>query len=325
LSGGTALGLSVLALACAPKQKPTEKAEKEAAASNTRILAVIGGPGSHIEGIAEHGGKLYVADWKDAAVYRVDPADPAPTRVAMLPVPGVGILGVVADQAGNLYFAVPDSGWVLRVAADRIGASDFSATTDVTKFATGAPGANGLAFDRSGHLWIGGGDSHALYHVGPKGGKAQVFAKDYSALNPDTTVGVRPYTVNGVAFDSKGFVYTVNTGTGEVSRLEIKPDYKPGNITSVVKDARLMGADGIIVDGQDNLWIACNIRNALMKVTQAGEITEIAANGPEGPLHFPAELKSIGNAIYLANFNLPIGVNAGTTDSTPSVAEVKLP
>jgi sugar lactone lactonase YvrE len=144
-------------------------------------------------------------------------------------------------------------------------------------------------------------------------------------MNPDTTVGTRPYTVNGVAIDSKRFVYTVNTGTGEVSRLEIKPNYKPGNITSVVKDDRLMGADGIIVDGQDNLWIACNVRNALMKVTQAGEITEIAANGPEGPLHFPAELKEAGNAIYLANFNLTMGANAGTTDSSASIAEVKLP
>jgi sugar lactone lactonase YvrE len=214
---------------------------------------------------------------------------------------------------------------VLKVAADRIGASDFSATKDVTKFATGAKGANGLAFDRSGHLWVGGGDSHVLYHVGPKGGKAQVFAKDYSPMNSDTTVGVRSYTVNGVAVDSKGLVYTVNTGTGEVSRLEVKPDYKPGKIESFVKDDRLMGADGVIVDGQDNLWIACNMRNALVKVTQTGEITEIAVNGPGGPMHFPAELKAAGNAIYLANLNMPWGANAGATDSSASVVEVKLP
>ncbi|HSE65978.1 MAG TPA: hypothetical protein VLB12_03260, partial [Gemmatimonadales bacterium] len=198
LSCGTVLGMLALALACAPKQQPADKAEtKEPMPSNARTLAVIGGPGSHIEGMAEHGGKLYVADWKDAAVYRIDPTDPAPTRVAILPVPGVGILGIVADDAGNLYFAVPDSGLVLKVAANRIGASDFSATTDVSRFATGAKGANGLAFDHSGHLWIGGGDTHTLYHVGPKGGKAQVFAKDYSPESPDTTVGVRAYTVNG--------------------------------------------------------------------------------------------------------------------------------
>jgi sugar lactone lactonase YvrE len=167
----------VLALACTPKQQPADKAEKkETAASNARILVGIGGPGSHIEGIAEHGGKLYVADWKDAAVYRIDPADPAPTRVAMLPVAGVGILGVVADEAGNLYFAVPDSGWVLRVAADRIGASDLVHYRR-HEVRHRRAGANGLAFDHAGHLWIGGGDSHALYHVGPKGARRRCLRR----------------------------------------------------------------------------------------------------------------------------------------------------
>jgi len=296
-----------------------------ATAANPRILATVGSEGTHIEGIAEHGGKLFVADWKDGGVYRIDPSNPAPTRVALLPTgPGQAILGVLADAAGNLYFAIPDSGWVLKVTAARLGASDFSPTTDVSRFATGAPGANGLAFDRAGHLWIGGGDHHALYHVGPGGGAVQVFARDYSPINPDTTVGVRAYTVNGVAFDSKGFVYTVNTGTGEVSRLEVKADYSPGTIGTAVKDERLMGADGIIVDGRDNLWIACNIRNALMKVTPAGEISQVAANGPEGPLHFPAELKAIGGNLYLTNFNLPFGTNAGRSDSAAAVVEVKI-
>jgi hypothetical protein len=62
-----------------------------------------------------------------------------------------------------------------------------------------------------------------------------------------------------------------------------------------------------------------------VKVTQAGEISEIAVNGPGGPMHFPAELKAARNAIYLANLNLPMGANAGTTDSSASVVEVKLP
>ena len=313
--------LILLAAAAGCARKTPEPAQ--AAAPNAKIIATVGGEGSHIEGIAEHAGKLYVADWKDGGVYRIDPASPAPTRVGLLPPTAGQSLGTVADTGGNLYFAMPDSGWVLRIPAARLGASDFSPTNDVTRFVTGAPGANGLAFDQKGHLWIGGGDHHALYHVGPAGGAALVFAKDYSPVNPDTTVGVRPYTVNGVAFDSKGFVYTVNTGTGEVNRLEVKADFTPGAIITVVKDARLMGADGIIVDAQDNLWIACNIRNALMKVTPAGAISEVAANGPEGPLHFPAELKAIGGNIYLSDFNLPFGANAGRTDSSAAVVEVK--
>jgi sugar lactone lactonase YvrE len=311
---------AAVAIACgSAAKKPAEPASSKA-----RILATIGGPGSRIEGIAEHAGKLYVADWKDGDVYRVDPADPAPTRVGLLPTkPGEAILGAVADAAGNLYFAIPDSGLVLRIAAGRVGASDFSPTTDVTRFATGVPGANGIQFDRAGHLWIGGGDQHCLYHVGPSGGVGKVFAKDYTAINPDTTMGVRVYTVNGVGFDSKGFAYTVNTGTGEVSRLEVKPDYTAGAITSFVKDERLKGADGVIVDQDDNLWITANVRNALLKVTQGGQISEVYSNGPDGPLHMPAELKPVGSNFYLSNLNFPFGANAGRTDSTASIAEVK--
>jgi sugar lactone lactonase YvrE len=302
----------------------TAKKPAEPATSRAHLLATIGGPGSRIEGIAEHAGKLYVADWKDGNVYRVDPAEPAPTRVGLLPTtPGEAILGVVADAAGNLYFAIPDSGLVLRIAAGRIGASDFSPTTDVTRFATGVRGANGLQFDRAGHLWITGGDQHCLYHVGPSGGVGQVFAKEYTAVSPDTTMPVRAYTVNGVGFDSKGFAYTVNTGSGEVSRLEVKPGYAAGAITSFVKDDRLVGADGVIVDKDDNLWITANARNALLKVTPGGQVSELYSNGPEGPLHMPAELKPIGSNFYLANLNLPLGANAGRTDSTAAIVEVK--
>ena len=62
-----------------------------------------------------------------------------------------------------------------------------------------------------------------------------------------------------------------------------------------------------------------------MKVTQTGEISEIAVNGPGGPMHFPAELKLAGKVVYLANLNMPWGANAGATDSSASVVEVKLP
>lgn len=312
----------ILALACAPR----DKAPAAGGSGNSRALATIGAEGSRIEGIAEYAGKLYVADWKDGGVYRVDPANPSPTRVALLPTQqGQAILGAMADAAGNLYFAIPDSGLVLKVAAGRVGASDFSPTNDVSRFATGAFGANGIAFDKAGHLWISGGSEHALYHVGPNGGAAQLFAKDYSPVSSDTTMPVRVYSVNGVALDSKGNVYTVNTGSGAIDRLEVKPGYAAGVITNLVTDPRLIGADGLIIDAGDTLWISCNYRNALMKVSPAGEIAEVAANGAEGPLHFPAELKRIGSTIYLTNLNFPIGANTGRTDSSAAIVEVKVP
>jgi sugar lactone lactonase YvrE len=293
--------------------------------ADARILATIGDSTSHVEGLAVHDGKLYTADWKDGAIYRIDPAAGRPEKVGQLPTkPGQAILGIEADSAGNLYAAVPDIGVVYRVDAARLGAADFNATRDARPFVTGAPGANGLVFDRRGHLWIGGGEKGALYHAGPGGGKAAVLARDYSPMATDTTMPVRIYTVNGVALDSKDNVYTLNTGTGEVTRIAVDPAYKPGAITSFVKDTQLLGADGVIADEQDNLWMTANFRNTLARISPRGEVTIVytdtpgdsaiaRANGGAGGnvLRFPAELQRIGQTFYVANLNFPIGANAG--------------
>jgi sugar lactone lactonase YvrE len=332
--------LLLLAGACAEK-----KLEAPPAASvRVDILATIGDSASVIEGIAEHAGLLYVADWKDGTIYRVDPAAPTPTAVGRLPIaPGSWILGLIADAEGNLYLAVPDSGIVYRVNAGRLGAPDFDPAKDAARFVTGAKGANGLAFDRSGHLWVTGGNTGNLYHAPPQGGPAVIFASGYSPKSADTTIPVRDFTVNGVGFDSKGVLYTLNTGTGEVTRLAVGPDYKPGAIATFVKDARLIGADGLVADADDNLWIDANFRNSLVRVSPAGEITVVAFSSPGGgmpdstyqpaypmtgpgnALRFPAGLKMLGKKIYVANLNFAAGANASQPVKGASIAVVELP
>jgi sugar lactone lactonase YvrE len=282
----------------------------------TRILVEIGDSASRIEGIAAHAGQLYVTDWKDGSVYRIDPAADAPSAVKVGAVPtkpGDAILGLATNATGDLFVAVPGSGIVYRIAAARLGARDFDAAKDATAFATGAAGANGLAFDATGHLWISGGDQGALYHVGPQGGAATVFAKDYAAVGSDTTMPVRAYVVNGAAFDSQGFIYTANTGTGEITRLEIKPDYTLGAVTRVVQDDRLIGADGLRMAPGDTLWVTANFRNTLAKVAPGGAVTIVAQDAMAGgALRFPAEFVLLGGSVYVANLNFPIGSNAGS-------------
>ena len=332
--------LLALAAACAEKKPEAPPAPPV----RVDILTTIGDSASAIEGIAEHGGVLYVADWKDGTIYRVDPAAPTPAAVGRLPIaPGTWILGLITDAEGNLYVAVPDSGIVYRVNAGRLGAADFDPAKDATRFATGAKGANGLAFDRSGHLWVTGGNTANLYHVPPQGGAAVVFASGYSPKSADTTMPVRDITVNGVGVDSKGALYTLNTGTGEVTRLAVGPDYKPGAIATFVKDVRLIGADGLVVDADDNLWIDANIRNSLVRVSPSGEITVIASStpggalpdstfqsaytmaGPGNVLRFPAGLQMVGKRFYLANLNFAAGANAAQPVKGASIAVVELP
>jgi sugar lactone lactonase YvrE len=293
------------------------------------ILTTVGDSASTIEGIALANGLLYVCDWKDGTIYRIDPANPMPVAVGGLPTaPGTIVLGMVTDSTGSLYLAVPDPGIVYRVAAARLGAPDFDRTTDAVVFASGAAGANGLAFDRAGHLWITGGSTGNLYHVGPAGGAAITFASGFSPVSTDTTMPVRGYTVNGLAFDSRGVLYTANTGTGEITRLVIGPDYQPGAVGPFVTDARLIGADGLFMDSEDNLWVDANYRNTLARVGPDGTITIVASSTPDSAgnfLRFPAELKRIGHTFYIANLNFPVGANSGQPMKGATVAAVTLP
>jgi sugar lactone lactonase YvrE len=326
------LALTVLA-ACA-KDAPSDAAADATPAPAvtvlpanvaTRTLAEIGDSASRIEGIALHDGKLYVTDWKDGAIYRIDPTDGTPVKVGALPTaPNAAILGLVTDVAGNLYAAMPDSGIIYRVAATRLGAAGFDAAKDVTTFATGAKGANGLTFDAQGHLWISGGDAGALYHVGPDGGAATVFASGYAPVSSDTAMPVRAYVVNGAAIDSKGFIYTANTGSGTITKLEIKPDFTVGAITTLVADARLLGADGLAMGTGDTLWVTANFRNTLAKVAPDGSVSLVARETTAGgALRFPAELKVAGTSIYIANLNFPMGSNAGSAPGA-TVAAVEV-
>ncbi|HEX5003925.1 MAG TPA: hypothetical protein VFV65_01330 [Gemmatimonadales bacterium] len=312
---------------------------------NVSILATIGDSASTIEGIAASGGMLYVCDWKDGTIYRVDPANPTPVAVGGLPVPaGTTILGITTDTEGNLYLAAPESGTIYRVAANRLGAANFNRKRDATVFATGATGANAMAFDQAArHLWITGGPTGNLYHVGPTGGSVMTAASEYAVAGTDTTVPVRIYVTNGIAIDQNGVIFTANTGTGEISSITIGAGYQPRAIKTAVRDPRLVGADGLHFDGQGNLWITANFRNTLARVGPDGTLVIVASSTPSGTyadstmiaaypqagpgngLRFPAEFTQLGDTMYVANLNFPIGANSGQPVPGATIAAVTLP
>jgi outer membrane protein assembly factor BamB len=307
--------IALAALGCtnvAPHVAPTATAE---------ILTAIGDSTTVIESVALHEGKLYTTTWA-GTIYEVDPSAPTPRIVGSLPIP-CGYLGEVADSAGNLLIACQDSGTVYRVARERLGAADFDPKKDAQVFITGAGHANGITIARDGHVWISGGSDDALYHAGPEGGKAVLFAEKFSPVSGDTTIPVRAYVTNGAAVDSKGNVYTMNTGTGTIWRLEVKPGYQVGAITKVAESPHLVGADGVIIGVGDTLYATQNISNTFAKISPTGEFTLLVP--ATGGLHFPAELAGDGKTFYIANLNFPLGPNATGHRPGASIAKVTLP
>ena len=323
------LAALLLLAACGGEPRATARATDStvtatAGAPDLRMVAVLGDSTSTIEGLAYHDGALYTADWGTGTVYRIDRVKGIKT-VGRLPVkPNAWILGLATDAAGNLYAASPDEGVIWRIEASRLGAADFDVAKDVRAFATGAKGANGLAVAPDGHVWISGGDQNAVYHVGPEGGPVRVFASGYAMATTDTTMPVRAYVTNGLGIDARGNIYTANTGTGEITRLEVKPGYQAGSIAPIAKDRRLLGADGIFAEG-DTLYVSANFSNTIARIDPNGAVTVLATDEQGETLRFPAEIKKVGNVIYVANLNFPVGRNAGQPIKGASIAALVLP
>jgi sugar lactone lactonase YvrE len=116
--------------------------------------------------------------------------------------------------------------------------------------------------------------------VSAKGGAAtgvRAGLCDHVGRHDDAGAGLRH---NGIAFDKSGNAYTANTGTGEIQRLEVKPGYTLGAITTLVKSPLLLGADGLMFDESGNLFVTANYRNALLLVTPEGQLQLVTNDRP---------------------------------------------
>src|SRR5262249_50024564 len=123
------------------------------------------------------------------------------------------------------------------------------------------------------------------------------------------TLGSQSIVANGLAFDSDGTLYVADTARGAIWRVYL--DHR-GKVLSpmgcdttftpdtlcldnvFVEHPYLEGADGIVIDDDDTIWVAPNERNAIVAVTRKGRTVEAFRNPPaatrlrnEGPLEFP--------------------------------------
>lgn len=102
------------------------------------------------------------------------------------------------------------------------------------------------------------------------------------------------YGADGIVFNHKGELLVGNFGDGEVYKITFD---ERGNVLSNQPFARdpeqLQSTDGMIVDEQDNLYIADFSANAICRVTPEGAVARIAqspdCDGLDGGLDQPGE------------------------------------
>jgi sugar lactone lactonase YvrE len=270
---------------------------------------------------ADRDGVLYLPDRVTGNILRVDPKSPKPVVVGKVDsriVDGKKVdsvpAGVLFDAKGDLYIAAGPFSEVVRIrSADLNSGKPGLAQT----FATGVPGANGIAFDKRGNLYVSGGASGIVYSVGPNGGVAQAAAQiDKNVRTLPDGKAQQAIVANGLKFDAAGVLHVADTSRGAVWKVVVGADGKGGKPALLAQSPLLEGADDMAFDANGDLWVAANELNAIVSVSPSGVVKNIAKNDSKGPLEFPSALVFVGKTAYVSNFDVPRRENIDANGTT---------
>jgi WD40 repeat protein len=216
----------------------------------------------------------------------------APSSSALLGLafhPNTHALLVLDIGAGNLLDVDPHTG----------------AATAIMSAGPGA-GLNALTFDHDGNIYVSGSFSGAIYKTGPNGGAATIWKQDPLL----TTTGFPPFGANGLQFNrDESALFVANTGNDTVVRI--------ANSSGTAGDATVFtnsinGADGLMLDEHDNVWVCANQSDEIVvadpsgkAIAKLGDFDGVRHGSPVGLL-FPASLARHGGWIYITNLSLDL-------------------
>lgn len=145
-----------------------------------------------------------------------------------------------------------------------------------------ASGANDLAFDDDGYLYVTDTFLGQIYRVSPFG-EAEVWFSDPLLQGDPANPALlfHDFGVNGIAFDKhKRYLYVGNLDMGEILRIPFCNGSVAGPIQVFASDPLLVGADGIAFDKRGNLYVTVNAANRLVSISKWGTISVVAEGAP---------------------------------------------
>jgi sugar lactone lactonase YvrE len=274
-------------------------------------------PGTaHPEGIAaDAAGNLYVADFDvskssgpgNVIVFdhagklarKLDVAGSSPLLLGLAFQPHTGKLLVLDFGAGNVLDVDPQTG----------AATVFSSI--------GPPpvnGINALTFDGDGNVYVADSFAAKIWKIPAAGGPPASWVFDPVTLG---TSGVPPFGANGLAFNNaRDALFVANTGNDTIVKIPVDASLNPG--TPAVFVNSINGADGLIIDADDNLWFAANQADEIVVVdpsgkaiAKLGDFDGLDPRGMARGLLFPASLVFSGGFVYVTNLALDLEAAVG--------------
>src|SRR4029077_2146067 len=129
-------------------------------------------------------------------------------------------------------------------------------------------GLNALTFDKLGNAYISDSFNGVIWKVGPNGGTPPIWSNT-PLLGPGTGL-TPPFGANGVEFSNDGkTLFVANTAFHQIIQIEVKPDGTAG--AALIFITGINAPDGIMVDGDDNIWICANQEDEIVVVDKTGK------------------------------------------------------
>jgi len=126
---------------------------------------------------------------------------------------------------------------------------------------------------------------------------------------------VPPFGANGLAFNrSQTALFVANTGNDTVVKIPVSGLPLVAGKPFVFVNS-INGADGLIIDVLDRIWVAANQSDEIVVldptngrvIAKLGDFGGIGPDGAPNGLLFPASLVLHGNFLFVANLSLDLG------------------
>jgi sugar lactone lactonase YvrE len=182
----------------------------------------------------------------------------------------------------------------------------------------GGSGLNALTFDSGGNVYVSDSFGGKIWKIGPVPGAASIWKSDPLL----STTGKPPFGANGLAFNTSGSaLFVANTGDDSVIKIPVSGGVAGDAVPFVYS---INGADGLIIDQNDNIWVCANQSDEIVVIDPTGKVIAklgdfngIDNQGAARGLLFPASLVFSGNFVLVTNLALDLGTQFGipTVDS----------